>query len=106
MLKPFFIWDNRILVQINPDHVVCLQVEGNYTRICLADDKSHLVRCTLTSALKKLTPGLFLKVHRGFAASIYYIDKIHHDMLVIGTSKFPIAKKYRASLLKKINILK
>jgi hypothetical protein len=40
MQKPFFVWQNKVLRKINPEDVMCLSTEGNYTRIYVAG-KTH-----------------------------------------------------------------
>lgn len=106
MLEPFFVWQNRTLKKIDPEQVMCLYTEGNYTRIFLANKTYFMVRSTLSSALKKLPPDLFIKVHRSFAASLFYIDTISRDHLVIGGDAIPIAKQYYKPLIGKLNIIR
>jgi DNA-binding LytR/AlgR family response regulator len=53
MLKPFFVWQNKVLKRISPADVMCLFTEGNYTKIILSDKSVYLVRSSLSSALKK-----------------------------------------------------
>ena len=105
MLEPFFVWQNRVLKKIDPEQVVCLFTEGNYTKIFLADGSKIMVRSTLSSALKKLPPDLFIKVHRSFAASLFYIDTISRDHLTFGKQAIPIARQYYKPLIKKLNII-
>jgi len=105
MLKPFFVWQNRMLKKISPDQVMCLSTEGNYTRIFLADKTFYMVRTTFATALKKLPSDMFIKLDRSFEASVYYIDNIYKYHLVIGDEAIPIAKSYYKSLLAKLNII-
>ena len=76
MLKPFFVWQNKVLKRIDPRQVMCLSTEGNYTRIYLSDQTFYMVRSSLSGALKKLPPEMFIKIHRSLVASIYFIDDI------------------------------
>lgn len=105
MMIPFFVWQNRVLKKINPEDVICLYTEKNYTRIFLKNKTYYMVRSTLSSALKKLPPDIFIKIHRSFAASVYYIDSIEKDHLQVGNESIPIAKQYYKSLLAKLNII-
>jgi hypothetical protein len=41
MLKPFFVWQDKVLQYVNPADVVCLFSEGNYTRIFLSDKSNY-----------------------------------------------------------------
>ncbi|HEX2533085.1 MAG TPA: LytTR family DNA-binding domain-containing protein [Chitinophagaceae bacterium] len=105
MLQPFFIRHNRVLKRIHPGDVVCLVTEGNYTRIFLADKSFYLVRSTLSDALRKLPPGMFVQIHRSIAASVYFIDNIDRDHLLIGNESMPVARKYYQSLVDALNII-
>ncbi len=107
MLKPFFVWQNKVLKSIRPEEVMYLSTEGNYTEIYLLDAKKpYLVRSTLSGALKKLPPEIFIKTHRSFAVSVYFIDTIARDHLTIGKDKvIPIARQYSKSVIKQLNII-
>src|SRR5258706_15950723 len=105
MLKPIFIRQDKLLKKINPEEVICIFTEENYTRIFLANKTYYMVRSSLSNALKKLPPGMFIKIHRSFAASVYHIDSIDRDHLLVGDEPLPIAKQYYRSLLDKLNII-
>jgi len=106
ILKPFFIWQDNVLKKIKPEEVMCLFTEGNYTTIFLADKSYYMVRSTLSGALKKLPADVFIKVHRSFAASIFYIDTIERDHLTVGKEPIPIARRYYKSVLNQLNIIR
>jgi DNA-binding LytR/AlgR family response regulator len=105
MLKPFFVWQNKVLKSVNPADVVCLSSEGNYTRIYLSDKNYYMVRSTLSGALRKLPPEIFIKIHRSFAVSIYFIDTIDRDHLTVGNEAIPIARQYYRQVIKQLNII-
>lgn len=105
MLKPIFIWQDKVLKKINPEEVVCLFTEENYTRIFLANKTFYLVRSSLSKALKKLPPDIFIKIHRSYVASVYHIDSIDKDHLLVGDEPIPIGKQYYKSLIDKLNII-
>ena len=85
--------------------MICLSTEGNYTRIYLANKTFYLVRSSLSAALEKLPPDIFIKIHRSFVASVYHISSIHKDYLVVRNETLPIAKQYYRPLLAKLNII-
>ena len=105
MLKPFFVWQNKELKKINPQEVICLSTEGNYTRIYLADKTFYMVRSSLSRTLKKLPRDVFIKIHSSFVASVYHISSIHKDHLVVRDEALPIAKRYYRAVLAKLNII-
>jgi DNA-binding LytR/AlgR family response regulator len=105
MLKPFFVWQNKTLKSVNPREVMCLETEQNYTKVILSDKSYYMVRSTLASALKKLPPDMFIKTHRSYAASIYYIDSVARDHLIIGDESIPIARQYYRSVMEQLIII-
>jgi DNA-binding LytR/AlgR family response regulator len=105
MLKPFFVWQNKVLKSISPEDVMCLLTEGNYTKIILSDKTFYLVRSSLSGTLKKLPSDMFIKTHRSFAASIYFIDNIARDHLTVGQEPIPIARRYYGSVIGQLNII-
>src|SRR5687767_7056966 len=105
MLKPFFVWENKELVRVQPEQVVFLETQRNYTKIYLADKKYYLVRSSLSTALKKLPSDQFIKIHRSFVVSLHYIDRINTDHLVVGNEGLPIGKQYYKSLIERLNVI-
>src|SRR5215831_18150804 len=102
MLKPFFIWQNKELKKVNSEEVICLSTERNYTRIYLSNNTFYLVRSSLSATLKKLSPDIFIRIHRSYVASVYHISRIHKDYLVVRDHPLPIGKQYYAYLLAKL----
>jgi DNA-binding LytR/AlgR family response regulator len=103
--KPFFIWQGKILKKINPEDVVALATEENYTKILLANDRYFMMRSSLSNALKKLPPNLFIKIHRSYAVSVNYIDQIDKDHLLADGEPVAIGKLYYQELLEKLVII-
>lgn len=105
MMKPLFIRQDKVFQKIDLEEVICLYTEGNYTKIFLSDKSYYLVRSSLSKAMKKLPSDIFIKIHRSYVASIYYIDNIARDHLLIGGEPVPIARQYYKSLMEKLNII-
>ena len=105
MSSPFFVWQNKVLKRIDPGMVMCLETIGNYTKLVLSDLTIYMVRSTLSGALKKLPPELFIRIHRSLAANIYFIDDIAKDHLIIGGESIPIGKQYYKTSIRKLNII-
>src|SRR5664279_318908 len=99
MLKPFFVWQNKVLKRIDPAMVMCLYTEGNYTKIFLSDKTYYLVRSSLSGALKKLPADMFIRIHNSLVASIYFIDVIAKDHLLIGEEPVPIGRKFYGAFI-------
>lgn len=84
---------------------MALATEGNYTKIFLANEMHFMVRSTLSGALQKLPPDMFIRTHRAYAVSIYYISDIDRDHLTLGEHPVPIAKRYYKSVIEQLNII-
>lgn len=105
MLNPFFVRQNKVLKKIDPGQVTFLITEGNYTRIYLSDKTYYMVRSSLSGALKKLPPQMFIKIHRSLVASIYFIDDIAKDHLIIGGEPVPIGRQYYKTAIRQLTII-
>jgi len=112
MLKPFFIRHENLLKRIDPQKVVGLFTKGNYTNILLSNFESYEIRSSLTSAFKKLPPEMFIRIDRTMVVSIYFIDDIAKDHLIVsaesmGSKKeiFKIGKKFYKPAVSKLNII-
>jgi DNA-binding LytR/AlgR family response regulator len=105
LLQPFFVWDKKALRRIHPDQVLWLATEGNYTKIFLENRSFFMVRSSLSNALKKLPPEMFLQIHRSFAVSIHYIDKVTRDHLEIYDVLIPIGKQYYKEVMGRLNVI-
>jgi DNA-binding LytR/AlgR family response regulator len=105
MLLPFFVWQNKKLKSVNPEDVMFLVTEKNYTKIVLSNRTFHMVRSSLAAALKRLPANVFIRTDRAFGVSILYIDNIARDHLTIGEDVIPIGKQYYEGVIKKLHII-
>lgn len=106
MLTPFFVWQDRKLKRIDPAKVMFLSSAKNYTKMFVSGEKKYLlVRSTLSGALQKLPPDMFIKVHRSLAVSVYFIDGVTSSTIIIGETELPIGKHYYDIVIKKLNII-
>lgn len=105
MLRPVFVRHERMYIRINPENVICLQTEGNYTKIFLDNNAVYMVRSTLTNALNVLPSGMFVKISRSLAVSVFFIDKISKDHLVLAGQGAAIASSYYDSLINSLDII-
>jgi DNA-binding LytR/AlgR family response regulator len=85
--------------------VMYLETVGNYTKIFLSNDSYFNVRSSLTAARKKLPPDVFIRVHRKYIVSIFYIQTISREDLVIDGTSISIGRLYYKPLLEKLNVM-
>ncbi len=112
MMKPVFIWQKQTPIKkIDPRTVVYLYTKGNYTELYFPDKSFWKVRSSLYGALQKLPEDMFVRISDTTAVSIYYIDSIYRDYLVlVGKSEEPkdskpISKRYYSSVIKQLNVI-
>jgi DNA-binding LytR/AlgR family response regulator len=105
MLQLFFVWKDKKLIPLNPENVMFLKTTGNYTEIVLSNYKCFMVRATLSNALKKLPPDLFIKTHRAWAASILHIVNVERDAVTVGKTAVPIARQLYKTVIEQLNVI-
>jgi DNA-binding LytR/AlgR family response regulator len=102
---PFFVWQNKVLKRIDPLQVACIKTVKNYTHIILADSTIYMVRSSLAGTLKKLPPDIFIRISRSMIVSIFYMDDISRDHLIMGEVIMAISREYRNATFKRLNII-
>lgn len=105
MQKPVFFWQDKRLKKVNPLDLMFITTVGNYTKLFLRDLSHVMVRSTLSGILSKMPGGIFFKTHRAYAVSVYYIDHVERDHIVIGREAIPLAKQYYKPLLAQLAIV-
>src|SRR5450755_3791091 len=98
MLKPFFIRSQakkeKVLKKVDPMQVASLSAVKNYTTITLIDGTAYTVRTSLVNALNNFPPGMFVKIDRAEVVSVFYIDNIAKDHLIMNGKTVSIARSY------------
>ncbi len=109
MLTPFFIRTEvkkeRVLKKVNPMRVTRLTTKKNETRIFLGEDKFYSVRTSLVNALKNFPPDMFVKINRADVVSVFHIDNIAKDHLIMNGKTVTIARAYYKYVVAGINIV-
>jgi DNA-binding LytR/AlgR family response regulator len=112
MLTPVFGLQGNLLKKMHPGEILYFKTAGNYTTFFLLDGTTVIVRATLSDAIKKLPRDMFIKVHRGYAVSVFHIDKITNDdlhvgrkVVVIGRKEIQIAKQFYRAAIKQLIVI-
>ena len=109
MLEPFFIRTEvkkeKVLKKVDPMQVARLSAVRNYTTIHLIDDTSYLVRTSLVNALSNFPTGMFVKIDRAEVVSVFHIDNIAKDHLIMNGKTVSIARSYYKYVVSEINII-
>ncbi len=99
-----FVKDGNQYRKINFNDIVCLQSDGNYITVQLADHSKVLVRSSLPDLLQQLDPIHFIRVHRSYAINIRMVDAVLPDEIKMKTMLVPFAKTYKEDLFKALRI--
>ena len=104
-MTPFFIWKDKNLKKIDLMTITALQVKGNYTKVYFSDASFHMVRVTLTNALKLLPPDMFIRVSRNCAVSVFFISEIKSDEVIVQDQSVTVDPGYFDSIKSQVKIL-
>lgn len=97
-----FVKDGSRQVKLWIAHIRYLEASGNY--VCLhTTEQKVLVRQTLQSLSKRLTPYHFLRVHKSYVVNLKQIDSINSLQIRIGDARIPVAKAYQEELQRVID---
>jgi len=105
MLTPVFAFQNRVLKKIHPEEIMYFKALGNYIKINLLNGHTVITRSTISEAVKKFPRGMFIKIHRSYAVSIFHIDNITHDNLEIDHEPIPIGKQFYKSAIAHLTVI-
>jgi len=109
MLEPFFIRTEvrkkKVLKKVDPMQVARLSITKNYTKIHLIDETVYTVRTSLVNALNNFPPGMFIKINRAEVVSVFYIDNIAKDHLIMNDKIVSIARSYYKYVVAGIKII-
>ena len=63
------------------------------------------IHSSLKSVEQKLSPNVFLRVHRSFIVNVSKIDTVEGGTLIINNMMVPVSDAFRAALNKRMQIL-
>ena len=85
--------------------VARLSTVKNYTTISLIDGTEYAVRISLVNALNHFPPGMFVKIDRAEVVSVFHIDNITKEYLIMNGKTVSIAKSYHKYVVAGLNII-
>lgn len=97
--------DAGMLKPIDPDKIMYLKAESNYTKIKLSDGKEHVLSHTLKVIEEKLPPATFCRVHKSFIINFNFIELIEGNSLQVANQSIPIGRSYRDALFEQMEVL-
>ena len=109
MLDPFFVRTQvkkeKVLKKVDPMQVTRLSAKKNYTTISLIDGGTYTVRASLVSAMNNFPHGMFVKIDRAEVVSVFHIDNIAKDHLIMHGKTVSIARSYYKYVVSGIHIV-
>lgn len=105
MMIPFFIWKDKNLKKIDLMTITAIQIKGNYTKLYFSDATYHMVRVSMKNALKLLPQDMFIRVSRNCAVSIYFINEIRPDEIIVQDQSVTVGKGYFELIKSQIKII-
>jgi DNA-binding LytR/AlgR family response regulator len=103
--EDLFIRKDGDIVRIQPDEIVYLKGEDNYTSVFMDNDERIMTSTTLKKMEEKLVPFGFVRIHKSYVANVKHIRGFNGNMVFVGAHSFPIGKAYKQNLLSQITIL-
>lgn len=93
-----FIKDGYKFIKLLLNDILYLSAEDNYVKI-VTEQKSFLVRNTLTKTIEILQKNFFVRIHRSFCVNTNHIDSFtEHEVVVKGTP-ISIGRNYKDELM-------
>lgn len=92
------------LVKIKEDEILWMEARGDYV-IFKTESNTFIVHSTMKNVIKKVSPSLFLKVHRSYIINLDKVIDITDSNLQIDNKIIPISRSNKYLLLQKINVL-
>jgi DNA-binding LytR/AlgR family response regulator len=105
MMTPLFIWQDKILKKIDVMTITALKIEENYTNVYFSDGTYSMVRVSMKNALKLLPPDMFIRVSRNHAVSIYFINEVRMDEIIVLDRSITVGKGYFDLIKSQLKIL-
>lgn len=105
----FFVKKGNKLMKVKSiDIVHAYSDTKNYTSFVEVNGTKHTIRNSITKFLAKLSPALFIQVHKSHVVNVQHIDYFHEANQVVGMndgSEVGVGRTFKKALLDKIDIL-
>lgn len=102
--SPIFIKDRRQWIRLRLEKVEWIEAADNCTILHLVGE-DHIVGRTLKDVMAQLQVLGFERIHRSYAVNLRHIEAIDDGAVLVGRSRLPIGRKYRPTLLGKLQMI-
>ncbi|OYU54819.1 MAG: hypothetical protein CFE25_12565 [Chitinophagaceae bacterium BSSC1] len=96
----FFIKENNTHIKINVEDVLYIESMGDFSKIMVKDNKSHMVLISLKNLEKQLSPSKFMRVHKQFMVNLEQIVSISNtDLKLSNQQQIPVSTVHKQLLM-------
>jgi DNA-binding LytR/AlgR family response regulator len=96
----FFIKENNTHIKINVEDVLFIESMGDFSKIMVKDNKSHMVLISLKNLEKQLSPSKFMRVHKQFMVNLEQIVSISNtDLKLSNQQQIPVSTVHKQLLM-------
>ncbi len=92
-----FIKDGHKFIKILLNDILYISAEDNYVRI-VTEEKSFLLRKTLTKTIDILKRNFFVRIHRSHCVNANHIDSFTENEVTINGQTIPVGRNYKDEL--------
>jgi len=96
-----YIKQKNQFLKLRFEDILFLKVEHVYLDIYTVQGEKHMLRESLNDFETKLNED-FIRIHRSCIVNVNHIDLIESQAIKIASYELPLARKYRTSLMEKI----
>ena len=89
---------DKEMVKIILNEILFIESKKEYVKLFLEDGKSLLVKQSISSLEKLLSPHRFIRVHRSYIATIEKVSSFNSAHITICNHKIPIGRLYRSEV--------
>lgn len=99
-----FIRNKDRMTKIMTADILYLEAERNYSRI-FTREKEYLLSVTLKTIEEKLSPKVFMRIHRSYLVNILHIDEVAEGYLTIDQKQLPFGGGTKEQLMQRMQTL-
>jgi DNA-binding LytR/AlgR family response regulator len=96
--KHIHIQDGKTIIKLLLDDILYLEGYGEYVKV-ITQNKSHLVRNSLTEFENKLSDSNFLRIHKSYIVNLQKISGFSSLHVILKNVQLPIGRIYRDNVM-------
>jgi DNA-binding LytR/AlgR family response regulator len=101
----FFVNVEYSLVRISIPQITYIEGLKDYVKIYLEGERRPvLTKATMKSMELKVSPHLFMRVHKSYIVNTRKIEAVKQQRIKIGSAEIPVSDSHAADLMEKLNL--